>query len=359
MIKFTVGENQGNQRLDRFLKKYFAKASLSHIYKLIRKDIKLNGKRAKPETILSVGDQLTVYMSEEEASALQRQKEIPRTKKQFTVVYEDENILAVEKPFGLLTHGDGREKKNHLANQVLDYLIAKGDYLPMAEKTFVPSPANRLDRNTTGIVLFGKTAEALKELNEMLREREGIEKFYLTITAGCIKKELRLKDEMIKDEKRNMTLIIAKTDSSENSDGLENTSSSYSKNKIKNQNDKQAKLMDTEVFPVAISSKDSGYTLAEVKINTGRTHQIRAQLAQAGFPIIGDTKYGNVRTNHVVKQRYQLTTHLLHAGKIVFNDCREDGVLSYLNGREITCPPSEMFIRIKEDIFGKINFWRQ
>ena len=112
MIKFTVGENQGNQRLDRFLKKYFAKASLSHIYKLIRKDIKLNGKRAKPETILSVGDQLTVYMSEEEASALQRQKEIPRTKKQFTVLYEDENILAVEKPFGLLTHGDGREKKN-------------------------------------------------------------------------------------------------------------------------------------------------------------------------------------------------------------------------------------------------------
>ena len=91
MIKFTVGENQGNQRLDRFLKKYFAKASLSHIYKLIRKDIKLNGKRAKPETILSVGDQLTVYMSEEEASALQRQKEIPRTKKQFTVLYEDEN----------------------------------------------------------------------------------------------------------------------------------------------------------------------------------------------------------------------------------------------------------------------------
>ena len=177
MIKFTVGENQGNQRLDRFLKKYFAKSSLSHVYKLIRKDVKVNGRRKSPETLLEPGDEITIYNSAEEAEAMQRKAKEVRAKKQFSVVYEDENILAVEKPFGLLTHGDGKEKKNHLANQVLDYLIAKGDYVPAEEKTFVPSPANRLDRNTTGLVLFGKTSAALRELNGMLRERGAIDNY--------------------------------------------------------------------------------------------------------------------------------------------------------------------------------------
>ena len=129
MINLTIGENQSQQRLDRFLKKYFAKASLSYIYRLVRKDVKLNGRRAKPETMLAAGDELTIYISAEEALSLQGAKASlhaadagarPRTKKQFTVVYEDENILIAAKPFGLLTHGDGREKKNHLANQIRD-----------------------------------------------------------------------------------------------------------------------------------------------------------------------------------------------------------------------------------------------
>lgn len=325
MIKFTIGENQGNQRLDRFLKKYFAKASLSHVYKLIRKDVKVNGRRKTPETVLNVGDELTLYISEEEAEAMRGRKNIPKVKKQFTIVYEDENILAVEKPFGLLTHGDGKEKKNHLANQVLDYLIAKGDYDPVSERTFAPSPANRLDRNTTGIVLFGKNSEALRELNSMLRERDGIEKFYLTIAAGRIEGEIRLKDEMVKDEKKNVVSV------SENG----------------------GKLMDTEVFPVSYGKRDGGYTLAEVKINTGRTHQIRVQLAKAGHPIIGDTKYGNDRVNRLIKQRYGLSTHLLHSEKLIFGKCREDGPLYYLQGKKLECPVPDNFRRIKEDIFGK------
>lgn len=327
MIKFTVGENQGNQRLDRFLKKYFDRASLSYIYKLIRKDVKVNGKRRTPETMLAVGDELTVYISEEEAESLKRRIKISHTRKQFAVIYEDRNILAVEKPFGLLTHGDGREKKNHLANQVVDYLIAKGDYDPAAERTFVPSPANRLDRNTTGIVLFGKTAAALQELNSMLRERRGIEKIYATITSGHIDKELHLRDEMIKDEGRNLVSV--------------------------SKGGQTGKLMDTEVFPVKISDKDCGYTFAEVKINTGRTHQIRVQLAEAGYPIIGDPKYGNEAVNKIVKKRYGLTTHLLHSRKLVFSCCREDGPLYYLQGKELVCPFPGNFSRIKEDIFGK------
>ena len=158
MIKITITENQGNQRLDRFLKKYFDRAPLSHIYKLIRKDVKVNGKRQKEDTMLAAGDELTIYLSEEDAKALQTVKKHVKAKRQFRIAYEDENILVCEKPFGLLTHGDHTEKKNHLANQVVDYLIQTGAYQPRLEKTFTPAPANRLDRNTTGLVIFGKHA---------------------------------------------------------------------------------------------------------------------------------------------------------------------------------------------------------
>ena len=130
MIKIIITENQGNQRLDRFLKKYFDNAPLSHIYKMIRKDIKVNGKRLTNESMIQAGDEMTIYISEEDAKKLQKPLKQVRAKKQFSVAYEDDNILVAEKPFGLLTHGDQTEKKNHLANQVVDYLIEQGSYSP-------------------------------------------------------------------------------------------------------------------------------------------------------------------------------------------------------------------------------------
>lgn len=327
MIKITIGENQGNQRLDRFLKKYFAKASLSHVYKLIRKDVKVNGRRANPQTVLAAGDELTVYMSCEEAENLQRDRRRVSAKKQFSVIYEDENILIADKPFGLLTHGDGRERKNHLANQVTDYLILKGEYDPRTERTFTPSPANRLDRNTTGLVIFGKKAPALQELNEMIRERDAIEKIYMTIVSGNIEDELHLRDEMIKDRGKNISRI------SHMEDG--------------------GKIMETEVFPLAhgkIGSRPC--TLVKVGIRTGRTHQIRLQLASAGYPIMGDVKYGSKAVNDFVKNKYGLSTQLLHAHKLIFAKCKAGGALEYLQGREFASPLPERFERIKKDIFG-------
>ena len=306
MIKITIGENQGNQRLDRFLKKYFPEASLSHIYRLIRKDVKINGKRKRPQTLIETGDQLILYMAEEEASLLRG------------------GSRGTDKPLGLLTHGDYREKKNHLANQVVSYLIEKGDYDPRTKKTFVPSPANRLDRNTTGLVLFGKTLASLQELNRMLRERDGIEKLYMTIATGKIDHSLKLKDTMIKDASRN--LVSAGDDT--------------------------GKIMETDIVPIEVSEGRYSYTLAEANIHTGRTHQIRVQLAGAGFPIIGDSKYGNGAVNRYVKEKYGLTTQLLHAYKLRFGLCREDGPLSYLSGREFECSLPERFQRIKKDIFG-------
>ena len=323
MVKIEIGSNESGQRLDRFLKKYFPKAPLSLIYKLIRKDLKVNGKRAKESTVLECGDELTIYMGDVELKSLAKEIKPVRAKKQFSVIYEDENILIADKPFGLLTHGDSTEKKNHLANQVIDYLIEKKEYNPRDEKTFVPAPANRLDRNTTGLVIFGKNAEALKELNKMFRERDTVEKTYLTIVTGIIESGLFLKDSMVKDGKRNLVAVV-KPD------------------------EEGSKLMVTEVKPILISNK-SNYTLAEAKIFTGRTHQIRVQLAEAGHPIIGDAKYGNRRINEFMKSKFNLTTQLLHSYKLKFKD--EEGYFRYLFGREFTAPVPERFERIKKDIF--------
>ncbi len=329
MIKLIITDNQANQRLDRFLKKYFDNAPLSHIYKMIRKDIKVNGKRSAKESMLKAGDEITVYISEEEADKLQKPLKKVRAKKQFVIAYEDENILVAEKPFGLLTHGDHSEKKNHLANQVIDYLIEQGEYNPRADRTFSPAPANRLDRNTTGLVVFGKNSKALQELNYMIREKNYINKYYMTIVCGKIPGPLELKDRMTKDSRRNFVNVVS-------------------------ENSEEGKLMETVCRPMEygqISGK--WYTLTEVKIITGRTHQIRAHLAKAGYPVLGDVKYGSDRANRWASEQLGLTTQILHAYKLEFEKCKQDGQLRYLQGKIIQAQLPENFRSIKEKIFGK------
>lgn len=327
MIKITITENQGNQRLDRFLKKYFDNAPLSHIYKMIRKDIKVNGKRLTNESMIQAGDEMTIYISEEDAKKLQKPVKQVRAKKQFAVAYEDNNILVAEKPFGLLTHGDHTEKKNHLANQVVDYLIEKGDYSPRVDRTFSPAPANRLDRNTTGLVAFGKNARALQELNLLIREKNFVNKYYMTVVCGKIPGILELKDKMTKDGSRNIVSVI-------------------------DADSEEGKLMETIARPLAYGQIGGRwYTLTEVKIITGRTHQIRAHLAKAGFPILGDAKYGSDSANRWASEKLGLNTQLLHAYKLEFKKCREEGTLFYLEGKSIEAVLPENFKRIKEKIF--------
>lgn len=328
MVKLVITENEDSQRLDRFLRKYLKNAPLSHIYKLIRKDIKLNGRRADAETMLAAGDELTLYLSEETLAEYTKAKQAPRARRQFRVAYEDEQVLIVEKPLGLLTHGDAAEKKNTLANQVISYLIEAGEYRPGREKTFVPSPVNRLDRNTTGLVIFGKTGLALQALNRMIREREYVSKYYLTVVAGALERELILRDRMEKDSRTNRVTVTAINDGEEQPTG--------------------GKVMETIARPLVLGK---GYTLVEVELVTGRTHQIRAHLAQAGYPVMGDAKYGRREVNAAAARKFGLTTQFLHAHRLVFH--KGAAPLEYLAGREILCPLPEALAGIKKGLFDQ------
>ena len=324
MIQITIGENEENQRLDKFLKKFMKGAPLSYIYKLIRKDVKVNEKRVAIETILNIGDEVKIYITDQELDEFrQKQLMFSKSKRQFTVAYEDENILIVEKPFGLLTHGDAVEKKNTLVNQVLSYLAERGEWNPRGEKSFTPAAVNRLDRNTTGLVMFGKNNKSVKALNEMIREKGMIEKYYLTIVAGEVKSDLVLKDSLIKNEKTNTVKVYKSTEE-----------------------DDEGKNIETIVKPLAVKN---GYSLLEVLLITGRTHQIRAHLADIGYPVIGDAKYGSRGVNNTVLNRFDLSTQFLHAYKLKFKDCIAP--LEYMSGKEINSKLPEKYKLIRNSLF--------
>lgn len=332
VIYVEIGENEEGQRLDRFLRKYLSAAPLSFIYRAIRKDVKVNGRRASQELVLAKGDRIDLYISEEELDRLRKSsgrdgKEVkPPSKKEFTTVYEDENIIIVNKPYGLLTHGDMVEKKHHLANQVVDDLIAREEFDPRESKAFTPAPANRLDRNTTGIVLFGKNAKALRDLNRRIRRRDGIRKFYLTIVAGELDRRLELAGILKKNEEKNIVTV----------------SESHVADLEKG---------EREIITIAEPIKSSqGYSLIRVELVTGRSHQIRAHLAEAGYPLIGDHKYGDKKVNSICSERFGIGSQLLHAYEIEFLQL-EDSPLNYLNKR-FSAPLPKRFSQIAKELFG-------
>ena len=207
MVKLIITENEGNQRLDRFLRKYLKRAPLSMIYKLIRKDVKVNGKRGHEDTVLQAGDSLVIYIPDDKLAELTAPVKKQKARRSFGIVYEDENVIVVNKPSGLLTHGDSHEKKNTLVNQVCGYLQDKGEYNPSVERTFAPAPANRLDRNTSGLVIFGKTAEALRELTEIIRDKENVRKIYMALVAGRMDGAADIDSRLVKNESTNKVRV--------------------------------------------------------------------------------------------------------------------------------------------------------
>ncbi|MCF0231516.1 MAG: RluA family pseudouridine synthase [Enterococcus sp.] len=259
MKQFVIEKNDAGQRLDRFLKKYLRNASLSYIYKAIRRDIKVNGKRQKPDSLILEGDEITFYIADDEFTKLTQKNDIIKICESLNIAFENEHVLIVDKPVNLLVHGDKSEKKRTLSNLVISYLAEKGYYSPRAEKSFVPGPVNRIDRNTSGLVIFGKTAHAIRLLNEIVKDKGEAVKEYLAVTSG----------DMLKGYKK----------------GCENPIVCQ-KPIMRN-----GRLLDAKTVFYPIESKGEK-TLVLCRLFTGRTHQIRIHLTSLGFPVLGDNRYG-------------------------------------------------------------------
>lgn len=298
MKEIKITKNEEGQRLDRFLKKYLNKANQSFIHKMIRKkNIKVNGLKAGPDIVLKTDDTVQLYLSDETIDKFRDKKTLQKTDIHFDIVYEDDNILVVNKPIGLSTQPDKTGKKN-LVDEIKVYLDAKEENISF---TFKPAVCNRLDKNTSGLVIAAKNYDALKQTNKAIRERK-IRKYYMAKVHGIIKDDLELKDYLIKNDNKNMVKII-------------------------NEYRENSKSVITYAHPL---KREGKYTWLEVEIETGRAHQIRAHLASIGHPIAGDKKYGK-KDN----EKYQV----LHAYKLLLDGF--EGNLSYLNGMEIVSDISE------------------
>ena len=303
MKSVIVNSNDAGQRLDKFLGKYFKTMPKSLIYKGIRKKrIKINGKKGDINTILNVGDKIDLYINDEFF-------EVPDEKTSFLkitdpvidIVYEDDNIILMDKKPGIIVHDDEDEKINTLLNHMKAYLYKKGEYDPKKENSFVPSLCNRIDRNTGGIVIGAKNALSLKILNEKIKTRE-LKKYYLCLVQGKLKnKEDTLKGYLVKNAEQNRVYI--------HTSPVPEGKSILTKYKVLREN----KLT----------------SLVEVDLLTGRTHQIRAHFASIGHPLAGDGKYGTNEFNDKIKMK----TQALYSYKLIF-DFDDQNELSYLNGKE-------------------------
>ncbi len=332
MQKLQIGINEAGQRLDKYLHKLLPNAQNSFLYKMMRKkNIVLNGKKAEGSARLEAGDCVTLYFSDETFKKFSSDKTfVPELRSDaesalsLEVMYEDQDILIINKPSGLLSQK--AVSTDYSANeQIIQYLLEKGSITQQTLKTFRPSVCNRLDRNTSGILIAGKTLYGLQNMSRQLKDRT-ISKYYRCIVSGSINERQHLKGLLSKDESNNKVIIYRQKD--------ENDWNSLDQNKKHSQPD--IKLIETEYEPVC---QYEGYTLLEVHLITGRSHQIRAHLASIGHPIIGDPKYGIPAVNAQFRKSVGLTCQLLHAYRIKFSD-----------GMEVTAPLPAIFERVKEAV---------
>lgn len=316
MKEIIIGPNDHMQRLDRFLKKYLYKAGEGFIQKTIRKkNIKVNDKRAYSDTMLEEGDRLKIYLSDETIEKFR--PEIQREVKGMAIdiVYEDDNIVIIDKPKGVLSHGDGKAFEKNIVDGLIEYLIVTDQYHPRIEKTFTPSICNRLDRNTSGLIIGAKNYQALKLVNQAIKSRD-IKRKYLSLVEGALVKEIHDKAFMTRDPDLNISIT----------------------SKIEK---KDSKDMETILRPIKTNGT---YSLVEVELITGRTHQIRTHLSSLGYKLVGDRKYGSD-----LKGYPELDSQFLHGYKLEFYGMKED--LAYLNGKTFESELPELYRHIIEDLF--------
>ena len=306
MREFTIGKNDAGQRLDRWLGKTLPLLPAPLAQKYIRlKRVKVNGKGSQRDVRLQVGDLLQLYINDEFFDQPREDNAFLAVfKPKLDIVYEDENLMLLNKRPGLLCHADEHEKVNTLITHIQAYLYQRKEWNPRDEHSFIPALCNRIDRNTGGIVMAAKNAETLRILNQKIRDRE-IAKYYLAIIHGRMTPpQGKLEGFLLKDEDRAQVKVFSRP-----VPGGKSAATLYKTLKV-----------------------NRGLSLVECELLTGRTHQIRAQFAAAGHPLLGDGKYGRERDN----KQYGRSFQALYSYKLAFSFPTDAGILEYLRGRVFT-----------------------
>lgn len=314
MQEIIVTANEAGQRLDKLLAKYLNEAPKSFLYKMMRKkNIVLNEKKATGNEKLVVGDRVKLFLSDETIKNFSK-VQITKTSQRLDIIYEDENVILVNKPVGMLSQ-KAEAKDVSLVEHVITYLLETKQITETELRSFKPSICNRLDRNTSGIVVAGKSLAGLQKMGMHFKDRS-LKKFYRCLVAGKVSKQQHIKGFLYKDEMTNKVIVSAE--------------------EINN-----SLPIETEYRPLW---SNGNVTLLEVHLITGRTHQIRAHLAAQGHPIIGDFKYGNRKMNEKFKERYRLQSQLLHAYRLEMPVCRDE--LENISEKQFTAPIPKLFAEI-------------
>ena len=311
MQEIIVSANEAGQRFDKLLAKYLNEAPKSFIYKMLRKkNIVLNGKKATGNEKLAVGDSVKIFLADETIAKFSKQ-EIVRTKAKLDIIYEDSNVLMINKPVGMLSQ-KADAKDTSVVEHAISYLLDSGQITEEELRSFKPSICNRLDRNTSGLIIAGKSLVGLQVMGALFKERS-LRKYYRCLVHGNIKEEKYIKGYLTKDENTNKVSILQ----SKEADSLP---------------------IETEYRPLWSNER---CTLLEVHLITGRTHQIRAHLATEGHAIIGDYKYGNRKINDAYKNKYKLESQLLHAYRVEMP--KLEGELEVLSEKNFVAPIPPLF----------------
>lgn len=302
MKEIIVNKNDSSQRIDKFIAKTFRTMPQSLVYKYLRtKRIKVNGKKAKENQILEENDVITLYIPEE-FFGVKREANLEHIRSDIKVCYEDENIMIVHKPKGVLCHSEDESDTDTMIDRVKAYLYSKGEYTPESENSFAPALCNRIDRNTEGLVIAAKNAESLRIMNEIIKERD-VEKTYLAAVHGLFgEKSGRYKSFLEKNAAENKVY----------------TRSHATKDTV------SAVLS----YKVIAENKPKALSLLEIILETGRTHQIRVQMSEKGHPLLGDGKYAVNKED----RKSGFSSQALCSYSVKFKFTKDRGILNYLNG---------------------------